>query len=175
MGSLKLIVLIFGGRTGNDLSLTACRLFTYSIYKSYIDLILCWRDWFRSTYATEKQHTLDNREYGPMSEARMSRRLFLEGTVASGALVGLGSRLAWPPTNPASPRPARSATSRSPWPSGRFTKRCSPKRSTTSTSPRSPAKTTGSKGSSSSISFSRTRPTTRLISRNSRSAPMTSA
>ena len=29
-----------------------------------------------------------------MSAARMSRRLFLEGTVASGALVGLGSRLA---------------------------------------------------------------------------------
>jgi L-ribulose-5-phosphate 3-epimerase len=29
-----------------------------------------------------------------MSEARMSRRLFLEGTVASGALMGLGSRVA---------------------------------------------------------------------------------
>ena len=29
-----------------------------------------------------------------MSEARMSRRLFLEGTVASGALMGLGSHAA---------------------------------------------------------------------------------
>ena len=35
-----------------------------------------------------------SKETGPMSEASMSRRLFLEGTVASGALLSLGSRVA---------------------------------------------------------------------------------
>ena len=97
-----------------------------------------------------------------MNEAKMSRRLFLEGTVAGGALLSLGSSLACGRRRRrASPRPARSAISRSRWPNGRSTRHSSPRRSTTSISPRSPARSTGSRGSSSSTSFSRTRRTTR--------------
>src|ERR1700728_2521066 len=36
-----------------------------------------------------------SKETGSMRDATMSRRLFLGGTVASGALLGLGSRVAW--------------------------------------------------------------------------------
>ena len=52
----------------------------------------------------------------------MSRRLFLEGTVAGGACESGLALAPWPPTDRASPRPARSATSRSRWPSGRCTR-----------------------------------------------------
>jgi L-ribulose-5-phosphate 3-epimerase len=37
---------------------------------------------------------ISSKETRPMSESRMNRRLFLEGAVASGALLGIGSRVA---------------------------------------------------------------------------------
>src|SRR5712692_6050062 len=43
------------------------------------------------------------KETGSMSEASMSRRLFLEGSVAGGALLSLGSRLAVAADQPGKP------------------------------------------------------------------------
>ena len=103
-----------------------------------------------------------------MSEARMNRRLFLEGTVASGALLGLGSRLALAADDRQARRrqdrrlqdlARRVVAAQGPLRQGR---------STTSTSPRSPARSTASRASSSSTSSSRTRRTTRPTSRTSR-------